>query len=395
MFEHLDDKNPPQPRQLLVELVMAEGGRRRRRRAAAFAGGAAAVLALAGSLQLVQLRGNQENLKTADTPTSAPAPDHQSDNELSTTPGSTTTTAAGGNAGSGDEASAPPEATTFAGLTPDNRVVLGNAETGEIVKELARPTDDGGIPVCCVALSPDRRTVYYVTASRKTGTDPGDAKIYRIATTGSGTPVAVGTGWDPAISPDGKWLAYTRNSTQIVLNYMSTGQNQVMTGLPNREESIQDLAFTADSTSLIFSAAATEAPAELYGLYLDLSRVASLTDARQLGPPDGVPDGTGWYAPDARATDGTVGAVESCCALDAASYNADIALIAVDPGGGARRGSVPVSNVGAHILQAPYDPSGQNQLVLSVEDEAYVLSRVSDGQLEPLDSAAEYTAIDW
>jgi hypothetical protein len=392
MFENLDDKNPPQPRELLVELIVAEGARRRRRRAAAFAGGLASVLVLTGAIGLAQMRGQEPNVSTSNKPpeTTTPAPDHDSGNGVNTSP----STSMHGDS----ETSAPHEATAFAGITPDGRVVLGDPATGAIVRRLVDAPSDGPDPnMCCVMQSPDGTQVYYVASSQETGSGSGDSKIYRVAATG-GQPVAIATGSHPAISADGTYLAYTHNSDQIVVRNLKTDRERSYSGLNTPGATIQDLAFadTPNGKKLVFSAAAQGRPAELFTLFLSISQAASLADASRLGPPVSSPEGTGWLVPDGHVSDGLISVIQTCCALDSGGYAGDTSAALVDPIGGERQRSTPISIGSGAVIDAPYDPTGQNQLVLTIEDGTSTLSRRTAGaDLERLDAAEQYVSIDW
>ena len=86
-------------------------------------------------------------------------------------------------------------------------VVLLDARDGHTVRTLATHTEatTGGFPYLQgVSLSPDRSQVFYSLAG-----DCGPATIYRVATDGRTPPaVVVVNGVSPAISPDGRKLAY-------------------------------------------------------------------------------------------------------------------------------------------------------------------------------------------
>ncbi len=85
-------------------------------------------------------------------------------------------------------------------------VVLLDGGDGHTVRTLATHTEatTGGFPYLeGVSLSPDRRTVFYALAG-----DCGPATIYRVAADGRTPPEAVLDGVSPAVSPDGRKLAY-------------------------------------------------------------------------------------------------------------------------------------------------------------------------------------------
>jgi hypothetical protein len=412
MFENLDDPKPPQPRQLLVECVMAEGARRRRRRAIAVASVAATFLVVTSGVSLAQMGSSgPKDLTVTNDPEQQEPTDRTEGNgdDIGTAPnGTATTVTADPNAGDDDEgaATAPPGATTFAAITADQKVVLGDATTGAVIRELVPAPTDGSQITGGVALSPDGKDVYFVLTEQD---QDGEYQysVMRVSASG-GTPSRISRGTRPAISPDGTMLAYVRGSTQIVLREVDTGHEETARGLPEGYR-VQDLGFVmtdtpGDGPSLLYTAAAGEgAPAQLYRLdRWTVAAPSSLADATAVGPPSGqddpsVEEGTGWSAPDVRA-DGKVSVVEQCCALEADSFNGGASVAFVDVMTGERLSAAPLSTAGsATVLDAPYDQSGQTQLVLSVEDDStYVLQRRnSDGSLEMLDQAPGYLAVDW
>lgn len=404
MFEHLDDKNPPQPRQLLVELVVAEGARRRRRRAVAAASVAATLVVVGSGVSLAQNGSARRNVTVTDRADTEQPDDSDQTDQTDISPTTTVTVDPDGEAtpapgsGEGGEDAAPPAATPFAAITADGRVVLGDAATGAITSVLVpTPTDGSQVNAGGVALSPDGKDVYY-TRTEQDVDGEYQYSVMRVSTSG-GTPTRISRGTRPAISPDGKTLAYVRGSTQLVLRDIDTSHEQVFRGLPSGYR-LQDLSFavTDDRTYLLYTAAAgDEAPAELFKLdLLTVAAIASLNDAARLGPPapPAVEEGTGWSAPDVRA-DGRISVVEQCCALDANGFSSVASVAAVDVATGASETVADLEGQ-ATVLRAPYDHAGQAQLVLSVEDDGtYVLERRTDSGTERLDQAEPYVAVDW
>jgi hypothetical protein len=85
-------------------------------------------------------------------------------------------------------------------------VVMLDGRDGVTMRTLANHPEatTGGFPFLqSVTLSPDRREVYYSLVG-----DCGTATIYRVPTDGSMSSVAILTGVSPAVSPDGRKLAY-------------------------------------------------------------------------------------------------------------------------------------------------------------------------------------------
>jgi WD40 repeat protein len=85
-------------------------------------------------------------------------------------------------------------------------VVLLDGRDGHTLRTLATHTEatTGGFPYLeGVALTPDRKQVFYALAG-----DCGAATIYRVAADGRTPPTALFSGVSPAVSPDGRKLAY-------------------------------------------------------------------------------------------------------------------------------------------------------------------------------------------
>jgi len=399
MFEHLDDPNPPPPRQLLVELVVAEGGRRRRRRAVVAGGMAATLLVLAGGVRLAQMAGTDPDVDIG--PQNSSSDSHreggESDDDLSLEPGPSdpVTTPSNSETSSG-EAPAPLGATTFAALTDDGRVVLADIDQdGAVIRPLVTAADHDMQLGNQVALSPDRQTVYF-DATPGTGDEAGESAIYKVGTSGNDEPEFIDTGASPAISPaeDAPRFAYVKNSAHIVVHDLHGDGAQTFRGTESDESSVQDLSFTSDGQGLVFTAAPPDGPASLY--YLDLSTfaaIASINDAAELGPGEAAPAGTGWSSPDVRATDRKIVVISTCCAPSIAG---EPSFAAADPNSAQQPTSEAIEGVSGIVLQASYDSSGQNQLVLTVEDdESTSLYLRQDGPLQRLDRAEQYTAIGW
>ena len=111
----------------------------------------------------------------------------------------------------GQEASRPAPGEVAAISAEAGVVALVETATGERRALLASvPTGDGQPVLQGVSLSPDRRDVYFSVAD---GCHQG--VIRRVGTGGKASPVDVVTGISPAVSPDGRRLAYaTRGRRQ-------------------------------------------------------------------------------------------------------------------------------------------------------------------------------------
>jgi hypothetical protein len=85
-------------------------------------------------------------------------------------------------------------------------VVVLDGEDGRTLRTLATHSEatTGGFPYLeAVTLAPDRRSVYYALAG-----DCGPGTIYRVAADGGAPGEAILSGLSPAVSPDGRKLAY-------------------------------------------------------------------------------------------------------------------------------------------------------------------------------------------
>ncbi len=85
-----------------------------------------------------------------------------------------------------------------------HRVVLVDRSTGEILADGAPGVGDSEGGILDVALSPDRRTIYYAVS-----TSACDAEIRVVGASGPAEPVVLGPGADVAVSADGTRLAVT------------------------------------------------------------------------------------------------------------------------------------------------------------------------------------------
>lgn len=105
-----------------------------------------------------------------------------------------------------------PEGTppTILALAPDTgKVVLLDPASGDEIRVLATHPPDKGQSLQGVALTPDRRYAYYALAA-----GCGDGSIYQVRTEGRSRPRWVAGGISPAVSPDGRRLAYAAPGRQ-------------------------------------------------------------------------------------------------------------------------------------------------------------------------------------
>jgi WD40 repeat protein len=116
---------------------------------------------------------------------------------------------------------------TVVAYSSQGRIVELSSATGKALRTLAttRIRKDSVAPAGSLAASPDGKTVYY-----DTDTDT-DTELWQVPRAG-GTPVRIGVGRIPAVSPDGKTLAYSRpdgsGAWSLVLRDVATGTERVL-----------------------------------------------------------------------------------------------------------------------------------------------------------------------
>lgn len=200
----------------------------------------------------------------------------------------------------------------------DGRVVLIDAATGEEIRELLDDVAVHDPASNDIAVSPDRSEVFVVAPPDEPS---GDSRIMRVPVDG-GEPEEIAQGTVPAVSPDGRTLAYVvveasgegpelpQAEPVLVLRDLDSGEETRL----SREEPfffIPDVEWTADGTQVVFTAGEIHT-----GLYAVDHDAENLDDARRLGPDleEDETDETSWgpvaaFGPDRLAV------VEVCCDL--------------------------------------------------------------------------------
>jgi len=157
-----------------------------------------------------------------------------------------------------------------------------------------------------IAWSPDGRTLFFTL--REAGrTEPNSTNldIFAVPADGSGPPVNLtaanqGTDTGPAVSPDGRWLAYTAMARatyeadrQIVqLRNLSTGATRALT--QEWDRSVNSIAWAADGRSLLVTAGDTlDTP--VFRVDIATGRVARLTQGGTAGNVVPLADGSLLY----------------------------------------------------------------------------------------------------
>jgi hypothetical protein len=151
-------------------------------------------------------------------------------------------------------------------------VVLLDGRDGHVLRTLATHTEatTGGFPYLeGVSLAPDRSAVFYALAG-----DCGAATIYRVAADGRTAPVVLLSGVSPAVSPDGRKLAYAvaapgqapaagdrRCQNAVVVRDLASGAERIWRypDTPDfalslyRDAVISEISWAPDSTRLAYT----------------------------------------------------------------------------------------------------------------------------------------------
>jgi hypothetical protein len=379
MFQHLDDPAPPVPSPALGERLRAEGARRRRRRHRFLGGGLAGAAVLLLAVAQPWDTESKVDVGPSNTTSTEPSP-------------STSTTV-----GEGTSTTAPTAATfpthTFAAVTRAGELVLASIDTGETELVL----DQLGTPFAWqVARAPDGSAVYAVDQST------ADAQVLRY-TPGGGDPTPMGTGVNMAVSPDGDRLAIAATTPEGgvgIVRILDAATGDVLEEVSILEQTGRGelhpraLDWERSGDRLLVEANMPEVGSEIFVIEPD-------GGMQRLGPPDGLPNGTGWYL-GGSSGDGSAWVQESCCALDANSYDGGRSVLSIDTRTGAvlERHALDVGASWTIVDAAPggFDAADGAFLLFSPSyegNEAGAMFRGTwGGSLEPLDWPG-FTAIGW
>ena len=148
-----------------------------------------------------------------------------------------------------------PPPTPIVAATVDGRLVVLDPGTGAEVRQLADLGDprgggaEGPGPnhVTQVSVTPDGSTAYFDSCC-----EPAAGLILAVPTDGSREPEALAPGLGPAVSPDGRLLAYTAINA-VVVRDLATGNEQTFTD-PAYDESpvFGDVTWSRDGTKLYY-----------------------------------------------------------------------------------------------------------------------------------------------
>ncbi|MGH9039586.1 MAG: TolB family protein [Acidimicrobiia bacterium] len=174
--------------------------------------------------------------------------------------------------------------------TRDGQLLVVDAEDGGVHRHLVHhtpPTNaDRGAPIDAISLSPSRTEVYYSAQDW----DDGGRDIYRIGIEGGEPELVVEDALAPAVSPDGRFLAYSfspdhhSGSTTIAIRTLATGEERHFGpgGEPEQKwGAVGDITWAPDATRIAFTYDYEGVELRLLDL---LSGTADWSGARNLGP---------------------------------------------------------------------------------------------------------------
>lgn len=121
-----------------------------------------------------------------------------------------------------DRPTTPPD--SFVAFTDAGDIVVAETATGQIVRKVVAAADLPGA-VDALSVAPGGRILYYSTTIGHEG-----CAVWTVPLAG-GTPKRIATGGAPAVSPDGKWLAFVRprcgqSKTTLTIREISSGQDR-------------------------------------------------------------------------------------------------------------------------------------------------------------------------
>jgi len=275
-------------------------------------------------------------------------------------------------------------------------VVLLDSRDGHTLRTLANHPEatTGGFPYLQgVSLSPDRSQVFYSLVG-----DCGPATIYRVPIDGSSAAAAILTGVSPAVSPDGRKLAYAvaipsqeerHCQNAVVVRDLQTGAERTWRypDTPDyaislyQDAVISEIDWAPDSTRLAYTLSYEGDSVSV----LDTETDADLGETDEVVIPDG---GGNSSHPAWQATSGLLGVFNTrfeCCYDD--NYNGPprALLVNVD-----RRLGTPLLPAGRRVTALDFDPSGTHLLFV---DRGRLYRR--SGVQAPVDLGSGVTAADW
>jgi hypothetical protein len=278
----------------------------------------------------------------------------------------------------------------------DGSVVLLDGRDGRTVRTLATHPEatTGGFPYLqAVSLSPDRSQVFYSLVG-----DCGPATVYRVPADGRSASVAVLTGVSPAVSPDGRKLAYAvatpsqderRCQNSVVVRDLQTGaeRNWRYPDTPDyatplyQDAIISEIDWAPDSTRLAYTLSYEGESVSV----LDTAVDADLGETAEVVVPDG---GGNSSHPAWQAGSGLLGLFNTrfeCCFDD--NYTGPPRALLVDV---ERRLGTPLLPAGQRVTALDFDASGAHLLFI---DGGRLYRRT--GVQSPVGLVPGVTAADW
>ena len=183
----------------------------------------------------------------------------------------------------------------------DDAIVVISTATGKVIRTLekADPGRPSGSFTPDIALSPDRKTLYFVRTGENFGCDQ---TIMSVPVAG-GQKRVVAQGHSPALSPDGRFLAYSGKGTgpncdhhPLVVRELDSGDERRWTWAAEDPEDVYEsggaygLSWAQDSKSLAFYRNVGDPQWETW--VLDATQGRTLLDAKKVGR-----EGEGWEDP--------------------------------------------------------------------------------------------------
>jgi hypothetical protein len=254
----------------------------------------------------------------------------------------------------------------------------------------------GGFPYLqAVALTPDRSQVFYSLVG-----DCGPATIYRVPADGHSAAVAIVTGVSPAVSPDGRKLAYAvagaakpgeerHCQNALVVRDLQTGAERTWRypdtpdfATPLYQDAvISEINWAPDSTRLAYTLSYEGDSVSV----LDTETAADLGQTTEVVIPDG---GGNSSHPAWQATTGLLGVFNTrfeCCFDDNYTGPPRALLVDVD-----RRLGTPLLPAGRRVTALAFDASGAHLLFV---DGGRLYRR--SGVQSPVGLVTGVTAADW
>ena len=278
-------------------------------------------------------------------------------------------------------------------VSVDQRLEVRSAADGRLVRRLAAARGEeslGGLD-----LSPDGHTVYYHRAEAGDDWCSGAAVVEAVPVAG-GSPTAVAAGAWPALSPDGRRLAYVSGPRceagsgdgavvaehAVVVRDLATGEERRWTWRQDTGDLDDEpgwptvVSWLPDGRRLAYARNLGGGDASRVWL-LDTAAPGGELSGVQLGPAD---DAVSWWDPSATGA-GTVLVIEP--RWDEATASAHSRVLSVVPGG--PDAPTPLLATAGQVVQIEPDPSGRHLLFVKVAGPAGegrpALYRWSDGAI--------------